>query len=267
MTNFPYKLQQFEMDLEEVPAKAQQIRRDLVAKLAKIRDDEDYTDDAKARWVAKYHEQAAAELEALKADAGRKRQAIQEWQDEARGARGGSETGQLMTEQRVDRAWRRAERLLNSGAQPAQVIAAARDAKDWHTLQALVEELPAYVKGADSPTSAIGHADHMRDARAALKEVRPDGPEKTYAVVTDRVADTWSGVERALSSTAAGFERLTRSPDSELRKVLRLQDVEENASVRTLAQSREAAQAEDADGDGDDAGGEQDQDDDGADAA
>ncbi|GLW45498.1 hypothetical protein Stsp02_11600 [Streptomyces sp. NBRC 14336] len=253
--NFPHKLQQYEIDLEEVPAKAKQIQRDLVSKLAKVRDDEDLTDVAKARISETHREKASQELAALKADAERKHKAIQEWQDEARGARGGSEVTQLMTEQRVDRAWRRAERLLNAGTSPGQIIAAAREAKDWHTLQALVEELPAYVKGTDSPKSAIGHDKHMQDARAALKETRPDGPEKTYAVVSDRVADTWSGVERALSSAAKGFDRLTRNPDTELLKALTLRHIEDNATVKTLSQVREQAQA-DADGgqDGDDSG-------------
>ncbi|MET9128623.1 hypothetical protein [Streptomyces antibioticus] len=248
MTTFPHKLQQYEMDLEDVPDKAQQIHRDLIAKLAKVRDDEDLTAVAKARIAETHRQKAGQELAALKADAARKRKAIQEWQDEARGQRSGSETSQLMTEQRVDRAWRRAERLLNAGTSPGQIIQAAREAKDWHTLQALVDELPAYVKGADSPKSAIGHDKHMQDVRAALKETRPDGPEKTYAVVSDRVADTWSGVERALSSTAAGFDRLTRNPDRELGRALLLQDIEQNGKL-TTAPKRGQQDTEEADQD------------------
>ncbi|MFE8013635.1 hypothetical protein ACFU3O_12940 [Streptomyces antibioticus] len=238
MTTFPHKLQQYEMDLEDVPDKAQQIHRDLIAKLAKVRDDEDLTAVAKARIAETHREKAGQELAALKADAARKRTAIQEWQDEARGQRSGSETSQLMTEQRVDRAWRRAERLLNAGTSPGQIIQAAREAKDWHTLQALVDELPAYVRGADSPKSAIGHDKHMQDVRAALKETRPDGPEKTYAVVSDRVSATWSGVERALSSTAAGFDRLTRNPDRELGRALLLQDIEKQNGKPTTGPRR-----------------------------
>lgn len=227
--NVPYSIQEHKLDLAKYPDKINAIHRPLVDALTKLESDQELSREGKDKRAADLRDQARNSLEGLRREAERHRTAIDEWVEQPRTA---DVNAQLLAEQKQARAWQRAARQLDSGANVDAIVDTAIEAKDFHALRAMQDELPSYVAAGAGPMASIGHEKTMERIKSAVVDAMPEGQEKQAATLRAWLGDFWPHTEQTLDSVATRIDRLQETPQSELRKAAIQYKVNDGAIVR-----------------------------------
>lgn len=230
--------------LRAVPDRAAKIRADYAAALraANNIDVKDRGVAARRRAIEQATTTARQALEALRTET---TEAAEGARKVTAGGKGkGDDTGRLLAELELQRAWTRLVRQLDSGRRVDDLIDGAHRAGDVAALRALAAELPAWadsshdtdaglragVPSADDLSAALGRVDE------ALVEVLPD--DEAAVLKSRRAADDVEpAATKALERTAASVDEWAEldpenpSPSSSLRKAWRYADVETDGEV------------------------------------
>lgn len=131
--------------LRSTPARLAQISAKLARDIQAVRSDQRYSDAYKSEQIDALRANARQQVEGLREAAKTTERRLRE---KITATRNEQPTGDaaLVRELAIGRAWRRAERLLNTGSDAIGLIQEAAEASDLMMLNALREELPTFLR-------------------------------------------------------------------------------------------------------------------------
>ena len=160
--------------LREAPDRLDQVIHRVQDETRKVRADDRLTPQAKRDSLRELKLAADKEIAEIVAQAAEVEESAQRNIElGVRDSPSGDATERLLVEQQDTRAWQRAQRLLDAGTHPAELIARAGEAGDTATLRALRTELPAWleasaVAGAEGGLQSVdGGRDGQTERRSA----------------------------------------------------------------------------------------------------